>query len=37
MKHPIATAHRIIEAFWCRTYVPGGGGAGVSRIVLIWQ
>ena len=25
MKHPIATAHRIIEAFWCRTYVPGGG------------
>ena len=36
MKHPTATAHRIIEAFWCRTCVPGGG-AGVSRIVLIWQ
>ena len=37
MKHPTATAHRIIEAFWCCTCVPGGGGAGVSRVVLIWQ
>ena len=37
MKHPTATAHRIIDAFWCCTCVPGGGGAGVSRNVLIWQ
>ena len=34
MKHPVtATAHRIIEAFWCCTCVPEWG-AGVSRIVL---
>ena len=25
MKHPTVRAHRIIEAFWCRTCVPGGG------------
>ena len=34
MKHPTATAHRIIEAFWCCTCVPGAGGDSKSPVLF---